>query len=88
MNNVVSAIEARKNLGELLNRVLYRGEEIFVERKGKLVAKIVPSDTTVSAIPKKSITSYAGIWSTRDINVMKKAIKKMRLSSIRSVKPL
>ena len=42
MNHTVSALEARKNFGEILNRILYRGEEIFVERKGKPVAKIVP----------------------------------------------
>lgn len=47
MNHVVSALEVRKNLGEILNRILYRGEEILVERKGKPVAKIVPVKKTV-----------------------------------------
>lgn len=42
VNNVVSALEVRKNLGEILNRILYRGEEILVERKGRPVAKMVP----------------------------------------------
>lgn len=37
----VSTAEARKNLADLLNRVLYTNERVVVERHGKEVAAIV-----------------------------------------------
>lgn len=61
MNNVVSALEVRKNLGEILNRILYRGEEILVERKGKPVAKIVPINKTVTKTRKVNIEDASTI---------------------------
>jgi len=87
MNHVVSALEARKKLGELLNRAFYKGEEILVERKGRLIAKIVPI-LKEEKVPKKDILSYSGIWNTKDINIMKKAIKRARLNSSRTIHPL
>lgn len=86
MSNItVSALDARRNFGELLNRILYKREEIFIERKGRAVAKIVPIEKTAG---KKSILSYAGIWKTPDVGAIKKAIKKDRLYASRFVKPL
>lgn len=40
MTKVVSAYEARTNLGELLNLVHYQGEEILITKSGKTVAQI------------------------------------------------
>ena len=37
---IVSAMEARKRFGELLNRVFLTNEEIIIERAGKKVAKL------------------------------------------------
>jgi len=36
----VSALEARKNLGRLLNIVLLKKEDVIIERSGKPVAKL------------------------------------------------
>ncbi len=36
----ISAVEARKKFGELLNRVSLMGEEIIIERSGKKIAKL------------------------------------------------
>ncbi len=38
----VSAMEARKKFGELLNRVSLRREEIIIERAGKKIARLLP----------------------------------------------
>jgi prevent-host-death family protein len=38
----VSAGEVRENMASLLNRVAYGGERIFVTRRGKRVAALVP----------------------------------------------
>jgi prevent-host-death family protein len=39
----VTAVEARRNLGELLEQVYYRGDEIVIERAGKPMATLVPA---------------------------------------------
>lgn len=42
MKRSISAMEARKRFGELLEEVYYRGDEVIVERAGKPMAAIVP----------------------------------------------
>jgi prevent-host-death family protein len=42
MKRHVNALAARKNLGELLESVYYRGDEIVVERAGKPMAVLIP----------------------------------------------
>ena len=44
MKRKVSALEARRRLGEILESVYYRGDEIVIERAGKAMAVIVPAD--------------------------------------------
>lgn len=41
----VSALEARKNLGRLLNIVLLKNEDVLIERSGKPVAKLTSVDS-------------------------------------------
>jgi prevent-host-death family protein len=42
MEKRVAATELARRLGDILNRVRYRGETFVVERNGKAVARIVP----------------------------------------------
>jgi len=42
MSQTVSAVEARQKLGEILNRVALRQEEIIIERAGKKIARLLP----------------------------------------------
>lgn len=42
MRRSVSAVEARQRLGEILNRVALRNEEIIIERAGKKIARLAP----------------------------------------------
>ena len=42
MSKSVSAVEARQKLGEILNRVALRREEIIIERAGKKIARLSP----------------------------------------------
>ena len=42
MSQSVSAVEARQKLGEILNRVALRREEIIIERAGKKIARLSP----------------------------------------------
>ena len=43
MKRKVSAVDARQKLGELLEGVFYRGDEIVIERAGKPMAVLVPT---------------------------------------------
>jgi prevent-host-death family protein len=38
----LSAVEARKRLGEVLEGVYYRGDEVVIERAGKVMAVVIP----------------------------------------------
>ena len=44
MRRRVSAGEARKRLGELLEGVFYRGDEVVIERAGKPMAVVIPAE--------------------------------------------
>jgi prevent-host-death family protein len=43
MKRTLSAVEARQRLGELLEGVYYRGDEVVIERAGKPMAVVVPA---------------------------------------------
>jgi prevent-host-death family protein len=43
MKRTVSAMEARKRLGELLEGVFYRNDEVVIERAGKPMAVVIPA---------------------------------------------
>src|SRR5687768_5932081 len=43
MKRRVSAMEARKRLGELLESVYHRGDEVVIERAGKPMAVVIPA---------------------------------------------
>lgn len=44
MKRKLSAVEARKRLGEILEGVYYRGDEVVIERAGKPMAVVIPAD--------------------------------------------
>jgi prevent-host-death family protein len=44
MKRKISAVEARKKLGEILESVYYRGDEVVIERAGKPMAVVVPAE--------------------------------------------
>ncbi len=41
MKRTVSAMEARRKFGEIMEGVLYRGDEVVIERAGKTMAVLV-----------------------------------------------
>ena len=63
MTKTVTAVNARQNLGELLNRVAIANEEIIIQRAGKKVAKLVSCE--------EKIVAPAGrldLWATVDVD--------------------
>lgn len=47
MTKTVTAVNARQNLGDLLNRVAIANEEIIIQRAGKKVAKLVSCEKKI-----------------------------------------
>ncbi len=44
MKRTVTAIDARRRLGELLESVHLRGDEVVIERAGKPMAVVIPAE--------------------------------------------
>ena len=44
MKRRISAVEARQKLGEVLEGVYYRGDEVVIERAGKPMAVVIPAE--------------------------------------------
>jgi prevent-host-death family protein len=42
MKRTISAVEARKRLGEILESAHYRGDEVVIERAGKPMGVVIP----------------------------------------------
>lgn len=73
MGQSVSAVEARQKLGEILNRVLLRREEIIIERSGKKIARLSPIENEVPrSMGKLDFRKAAGlgkeIWKDIDVD--------------------
>lgn len=78
----VSAYEARRNFGELLSRVAYKGETVLVERHGRPLVEIRPAKKRAKEKPSREelIKKYAGIWDNEDGRRIEKAMKEFRSS--------
>ena len=72
MSQSISAVEARQRLGEMLNRVALKGEEIIIERAGRKIARLSPIDAArTSPEGKLDFRKAAGlgqkIWEDLDV---------------------
>jgi prevent-host-death family protein len=61
-SKTISAMEARKRFGEIMNRVALKGEAFTVARAGKPLARIVPISTNtidVFDVPFMTFTEWS-----------------------------
>jgi prevent-host-death family protein len=67
MTRHVTAVAARKNLGELLESVYYRGDEVIVERAGKPMGVIIPMSqySKIERQRAEAIATMERIWANR-----------------------
>ena len=73
MTESISAMEARKKFGEILNRVALRQEEIIIERAGKKIARLLPLEEQMQCPKgKMDFRKAAGlgkeIWKNIDVD--------------------
>lgn len=59
MSITVSAVKARQNLGELLNIVSLRHEDVIIERAGKKIARLTSVEPEFGAVHEPDTASYA-----------------------------
>lgn len=81
MVKTVTAVNARQNLGDLLNRVSLTNEEIIIQRAGKKVAKLVScEEKIVAATGRLDFRTSAGLgqdlWATIDVDEYLQAERK------------
>ncbi len=81
MVKTVTAVNARQNLGELLNRVSLTNEEILIQRAGKKVAKLVSCEEKMKASTgRMDFRTSAGLgqdlWATVDVDEYLQAERK------------
>ncbi|WKZ25298.1 MAG: hypothetical protein QY322_02810 [bacterium] len=76
----ISAYEARKNFGELMNLAYYNDYEIIVEKMGKPMIKIIKVVAPATSSPSRSeiMAKYAGVWDKKELKVIEKNAKSFR----------
>ncbi len=64
MKRKVTALEARRKLGELLEGVYYRGDEVIIERDGKPMGVVVPTGryASIERARERLWASIEAIW--------------------------
>jgi prevent-host-death family protein len=87
MLKTISALKARKNLGELLEEVYYRGDQYIIERAGKPMAAVVPL-AQLDAWQKRRDAFFGMVDETREKTRKTKAatLEKEVAEAVRSVR--
>ena len=90
MPETISAQKARLNFGEMLNDVYYRKRVFTIARKGKPMAKLVPTETSGESVEDKTKVwmKYFGILDPEKGERMKKLIYEARKTSARPIPKL
>jgi|GEM_PF-6174282 prevent-host-death family protein len=74
MSLVLNATNARANFFDILNRVIYGGETIYVTKAG--TDEMVKLETVSNS--KKALGELAGSWSKKEADGMMKAVETTR----------
>jgi prevent-host-death family protein len=60
MRNTVLATELARNIGDILARVRYRRESFVIERNGRPVARIEPTDAREAGTLRDALAAWVG----------------------------
>ncbi len=75
MNNIVSISDFRNNISDYVNRVRYNKDSFLLKKGKSIVARVVIYNEKKVA---DKIKKYAGIWSDKEANLIRKYAKKLR----------
>jgi antitoxin (DNA-binding transcriptional repressor) of toxin-antitoxin stability system len=85
MSITVTAVKARQNLGELLNLVSIKHEEIIIERAGKKIARLTAIEESAVNEPvaeayavkkgKIDLSEFFGTWSEEEYREFNAAVE-------------
>ncbi|MBI5123067.1 hypothetical protein HZA75_04380 [Candidatus Roizmanbacteria bacterium] len=78
MNNIVNISDFRNNISDYINRVIYNKDSFLLKKGKSIVAKVVVYKEKKEYLTEDKIKKYAGIWSDKEANLIKKYAKKMR----------
>jgi prevent-host-death family protein len=59
MSITVTAVKARQNLGELLNLVSIKHEDVIIERAGKKIARLTSVEPETDTVQESAEATYA-----------------------------
>lgn len=75
MTHTITAIKARQNMGEMLNRVLLKRDEFIIERGGKPMAAVIPVDRL------EQIKAAARLFLTQTVSRIHAANKGLKIDA-------
>ncbi len=78
MTTVISATELKNKVSEILNDVAFKGNVAVIERYGKPVAKIIPTDESLrlERLKKALDQSFGSIPDFPDVTKMRRSRKR------------
>lgn len=78
MNNIVNISEFRNNISDYINRVIYNKDSFLLKKGKSIVAKVIFYKEQKELLTEDKIKKYAGIWSDKEANMIRKYAKKLR----------
>ena len=78
MNNIVNISDFRNNISDYINRVIYNKDSFLLKKGKSIVARVVFYKEQKELLTEDKIKKYAGIWSDKEANVIRKYAKKLR----------
>ncbi len=78
MNNIVKISDFRNNISDYINRVIYNKDSFLLKKGKSIVARVVFYKEQKEILTQDKIKKYAGIWSDKEANMIRKYAKKLR----------
>ncbi|KKP62924.1 MAG: hypothetical protein US48_C0025G0004 [Candidatus Levybacteria bacterium GW2011_GWA2_37_36] len=78
MNNIVNISDFRNNISDYINRVIYNKDSFLLKKGKSIVAKVVVYKEQKELLIEDKIKKYAGIWSDKEANLIRKYARKLR----------
>ena len=76
--NTVNVSEFRNNIADYINRVIYKNESFLIKKGKSIVAKVSVYKEKKEYVTEDKIKKYAGIWSDKEANMVRKYARKLR----------